>query len=142
MKKDQLPFRIGEDYETWEFDLIVLNYETIPFYDSYLYVGEVKKFLNILPDKTELIFSLDILELVIMTITTEDHREMEKLIDLMTKTFGDYIEHEQEYLSACIYKLEDSNQIWLIYSPLEDITYLAYGSPKLINHIFWKCSKE
>ena len=97
MKKDQLPFRIGEDYETWEFDLIVLNYETIPFYDSYLYVGEVKKFLNILPDKTELIFSFDILELVIMTITTEDHREMEKLIDLMTKTFGDYIEHEQEY---------------------------------------------
>ena len=130
MKKDQLPFGIGEDYETWEFDLIVLNYETIPFYDSYLYVGEVKKFLNILPDKTELIFSFDILELVIITITTEDHRKMEKLIDLMTKTFGDYIEHEQEYLSA------------FIYSPLEDITYLAYGSPKLINHIFWKCSKE
>ena len=138
MKKDQLPFRIGEDYETWEFDLIVLNYETIPFYDSYLYVGEVKKFLNILPDKTELIFSFDILELVIITITTKVHREMEKLIDLMTKTFGDYIEHEQEYLSACIFKLEDSDQIWLIYEPLEDKTYLTYGNPKLIIQLFWK----
>ena len=138
MKKDQLPFEIGEDYETWEFDLIVLNYETIPFYDSYLYVGEVKKFLNILPDKTELIFSFDILELVIITITTEDHRKMEKLVDLMTKTYGDYIEYEQEFSSACVYKLEDSNQIWLIYYPLKDKAYITYGSPKLIIQTFWK----
>lgn len=57
---------------------------------------------------------------------------MGKLIDLMTKTFGDYIEHEQEYLSAYIYKLEVSNQIWLIYKPLENKTYLTYGNPKLI----------
>ena len=63
---------------------------------------------------------------------------MEKLIDLMTKTFGDYIEYEKEYLSACVYKLEDSNQIWLIYYPLEDKTYITYGSPKLIIQIFWK----
>ena len=138
MRKDQLPFGIGEDYETWEFDLIVLNYETIPFYDSYLYVGEVKKFLNILPDKTELIFSFDILELVIITITTEDHRKMEKLIDLMTKTFGDYIEHEQEYLSACIYNLEDSNVLLLIYKRFEAKTYIAYGSSKLIIQLFSK----
>jgi len=58
MKKDQLPFRIGEDYETWEFDLIALNYERILFYDNYLYFGEDKKFLNILPQETELIFPL------------------------------------------------------------------------------------
>ena len=44
-------------------------------------------------------FFFDILELVIMTIKTKDDREMENLIDLMTKTFGVYIEHEQEYLS-------------------------------------------
>lgn len=142
MKKEILPFQIGEDYENWEFDLVVLNYETIPFYDSYLYVGEVKKFLNILPHKTELIFSFDILELVIITINTKDHREMGKLIGLMTKTFGDYMEHEQEYLSACIYKLKDSNQIWLIYEPLEDKTYLIYGNPKLIIQLFWKCPNK
>ena len=57
---------------------------------------------------------------------------MGKLIDLMTKTFGDYIEHERGYLSACIYKLEASNQIWLIDEPLENKTYLTYGNLKLI----------
>ena len=138
MKKEILPFQIGEDYENWEFDLVVLNYERIPFYDSYLYVGGVKKFLKIVPHKTELIFSFDILELVLITINTKDPREMEKLIGLMTKNFGDYIEYEKEYLSACAYKLADSNQIWLIYEPLENKTYLTYGSPKLIIQIFWK----
>ena len=115
--------------------------DKIKGFDSYIYLKNFK-LLDIIPLQTELMFFFDILELVIMTIKTKDDREMENLIDLMTKTFGVYIEHEQEYLSACIYKLEDSNQIWLIYSPLEDTTYLAYGSPKLISHIFWKCSKE
>ena len=137
MRKDKLPFKIGEDYENWEFDLEVCINDKIKGFDSYIYLKNFK-FLDITPLQTELMFFFDILELVIMTIKTKDDREMENLIDLMTKTFGVYIEHEQEYLSACIYKLEDSNQIWLIYSPLEDITYLAYGSPKLINHIFWK----
>ena len=141
MRKDKLPFKIGEDYENWEFDLEVCINDKIKGFDSYIYLKNFK-FLDITPLQTELMFFFDILELVIMTIKTKDDREMENLIDLMTKTFGVYIEHEQEYLSACIYKLEDSNQIWLIYSPLEDTTYLAYGSPKLISHIFWKCSKE
>ena len=137
MKKDQLPFKIGEDYEKWEFDLEVCIYDKIKGFDSYIYLKNFN-FLEITPLQTELVFFFDVLELVIMTINTKDHREMGKLIGLMTKTFGVYIEHEQEYLSACIYKLEDSNQIWLIYEPLEDKTYLTYGNPKLIIQLFWK----
>ena len=141
MKKDQLPFKIGEDYEKWEFDLEVCIYDKIKGFDSYIYLKNFN-FLEITPLQTELVFFFDVLELVIMTINTKDHREMGKLIGLMTKTFGDYMEHEQEYLSACIYKLKDSNQIWLIYEPLEDKTYLIYGNPKLIIQLFWKCPNK
>ena len=137
MTKDQLPFKIGEDYENWEFDLEICNYDKIKGFDSYIYLKNFK-FLEIIPLQTELIFFFDILELVIITINTKDHREMEKLIGLMTKTFGDYMEYEKEFFSACVYKLEESNQIWLIYYPLEDKTYITYGSPKLIIQIFWK----
>ena len=137
MRKDKLPFKIGEDYENWEFDLEVCINDKIKGFDSYIYLKNFK-FLDITPLQTELMFFFDILELVIMTINTKDHREIRNLIDLMTKTFGDYIEHEQEYLSACIFKLEDSNEVWLIYKPLEDKTYLAYGNSKLIIQLFWK----
>ena len=137
MKKDQLPFKIGEDYENWEFDLEVCINDKIKGFDSYIYLKNFK-FLDITPLQTELMFFFDILELVIMTIKTKDDREMENLIDLMTKTFGDYIEHEQEYLSACIYNLEDSNVLLLIYKRFEAKTYIAYGSSKLIIQLFSK----
>ena len=133
----KLPFKIGEDYENWEFDLEVCINDKIKGFDSYIYLKNFK-FLDITPLQTELMFFFDILELVIMTIKTKDDREMENLIDLMTKTFGDYIEHEQEYLSACIYNLEDSNVLLLIYKRFEAKTYIAYGSSKLIIQLFSK----
>ena len=110
MKKDLLPFDIGEDYENWEFDLEVRTFDKIKGFDSYIYLNNFK-FLDVIPLHTELLFSFDILELVIMTINTKDHREMGKLIDLMTKTFGNYMEYEQEIFSACVYKLKESNQV-------------------------------
>ena len=137
MRKDKLPFKIGEDYENWEFDLEVCINDKIKGFDSYIYLKNFK-FLDITPLQTELMFFFDILELVIMTIKTKDDREMENLIDLMTKTFGVYIEHEQEYLSACIYNLEDSNVLLLIYKRFEAKTYIAYGSSKLIIQLFSK----
>ena len=128
MKNKHLPFQIGQHYENWEFDLEVCIYDKIKEFDSYIYLKSFK-FLNIIPLQTELIFFFDILELVILTIITKDDKEMENLKDLMTKTFGDYMEYEKEFFSACVYKLEESNQIWLIYYPLEDKTYITYGSP-------------
>ena len=97
MRKELLPFGIGEQYENWEFDLEILDTDKIKGFDSYLYLKNFK-FLETIPAQIKLIFSFDILELVIITITTKDHREVGKLIDLMTKTFRDYIEHEREYL--------------------------------------------
>ena len=137
MRKDKLPFMIGQHYEKWEFDLEVCINDKIKGFDSYIYLKNFK-FLDIIPLQTELLFFFDILELVIITVTIKDHREMGELTELMTKTFGNYIEHAQGYSSAYIYKLENSNQIWLIYTRFEDKTYLAYGSPKLISQLFSK----
>lgn len=67
MKPIKLPFEIGLGYEIWEFELEVLGHERIANYDSYLYVGEINKFLNFYTYQTELIFHWDILEMVVLT---------------------------------------------------------------------------
>lgn len=67
MKKFNLPFEIGQDYEVWEFDVEVIDVERIPNYDSYMYLGEIKRCLNYISDRTELIFYWDRLEIVILT---------------------------------------------------------------------------
>lgn len=134
---NNLPFQISEQYETWEFDLEILEPDKIKGFDSYLYLKNFK-FLEAIPVQTELIFSLDILQLVIMIISIQTYGEMENLIYLLTELFGDYIEHGQEYLSACIFKLEDSNVLLIIYKRFEAKTYIAYGSSKLIIQLFSK----
>jgi hypothetical protein len=64
-----LPFSIGEQYENWEFELEILP-DIINGYDSYVYAGSNFK---IKKDKVkyELLFSLDILEAVIITYKSE-----------------------------------------------------------------------
>lgn len=135
MKQNNLPFKLGEHYERWEFELEILDFDKIKGHESYIYLKNVF-FLNLIPLKVELIFSFDILELIIMEINPTNHKEIEDLLNLLSVNFGNYVEQEQEYLSACIYKLEDSNELWLIYKPLEDETYIAYGNSKLIIQLF------
>ena len=61
----ELPFSIGEEYEKWELNLEPLEKERIKGYDSYLYLKDVE-FLGLKSTRTELIFSLDILQIVIL----------------------------------------------------------------------------
>lgn len=65
--KPKIPFWIRSQYEKWEFDLEVVDTDLKIGVDCYLYLGKVKKFLNLIPDKTELIFEMDRLEIVILT---------------------------------------------------------------------------
>ena len=57
MKKDKLPFKIGEDYENWEFDLEVCSYDKIKGFDSYIYLKNFN-FLEIIPLQQNSYFSL------------------------------------------------------------------------------------
>ena len=83
MEKFNLPFEIAQDYEVWEFDLEVMDIERIPNYDSYTYLGEVKKFLNIISDETELIFYWDRLEAVILTFFHMEMNTIEQIKSIL-----------------------------------------------------------
>ncbi|UMB52617.1 hypothetical protein MKD41_09735 [Lutibacter sp. A64] len=85
MENTKLPFQIGEQYENWEFELEILP-DRINGYDSYKYIGnEFKFFLNYLPDETELIFNLDILECVLFVFKNRDKQFYKKVkLDLKT----------------------------------------------------------
>ncbi|MDR6406108.1 MULTISPECIES: hypothetical protein [Chryseobacterium] len=68
--KPQIPFRIGYQYDNWELSLMsIVDSISDNSYSSYLWVGsEVKKFLNFTPQRTELIFYWDLLEVVILEL--------------------------------------------------------------------------
>jgi hypothetical protein len=59
------PFKIGSEYELYEFDLEVLEIERTKGLDSYLYLREIE-FLGSKAKQVELIFSIDILQIVII----------------------------------------------------------------------------
>jgi len=112
MKKDKIPFKIGMQYENWEFNLDILP-DRIKGLDSYLNIDEsLNSFLNVHTDKTELIFSLDILECVILTFkdrTQAFHKELKENVFSNVEKLGGldimYSAENEDYsnkLSHCI----------------------------------------
>lgn len=71
MKYPNIPFRIGMEYENWEFDLEILP-DRLEGYDSYRYIGnELNNFLNYPIEETELIFSFEILVAIIIKFKSD-----------------------------------------------------------------------
>ena len=133
MNSDELPFEIGEDYEKWEFDLEVLDYERIPLYDSYLYVGKIKKFLNFSPQKTELIFHWDVLEIVILTfIELEDStkQDLNRKLKLLHK-----ISSSQDHLKCSYSEYKSGSLRYCVISQLPNKTIIIYGSSHIIHPV-------
>ena len=131
--KIKLPFKMGEHYENWEFDLEVLHYERIPFYDSYLYKGEVKKFLNFSPQKTELIFHWDVLEIVILTfIDLEDStkQDLNRKLKLLHK-----ISSSQDHLKCSYSEYKSGSLRYCVISQLPNKTIIIYGSSHIIHPV-------
>lgn len=88
MEPDILPFQIGLEYEDLEFDLEILP-DRIAGYDSYIFVGkELKNFLNNPTKKIELIFSWDIMTVVIISLDSKEtgvHLHLSKYFNLVEK---------------------------------------------------------
>lgn len=134
MKKFNLPFEIGQDYENWEFDLEITDLERLPNYDSYSYLGGVKKFLNIISDKTELIFYWDRLEAVILTFLNVEINSVEKFkIELKYKChFPIYL----VYSNFEIYKYRSGNlKLYLIWEKSNTLIVL-YGNSISLEEIY------
>lgn len=78
MNFNELPFKIGMQYENWEFDLEIAPKDRIEGYDGFIFLGEIA-ILNIKPLQIELIFGLDILAAVILSFKESDIPKLEIL---------------------------------------------------------------
>ena len=135
MKKDKLPFQIGNHYENWEFDLEPSDMERILGFDSYFYIRELS-FLGIIPRYAELVFCWDILKVVILTIDFETLEQLQNFKDILDHNFGSRTQHENEYLQAEIYSIARHLELWLVYIPDGYRIELSYGINKYLNIIY------
>ncbi|WP_116796862.1 hypothetical protein [Flavobacterium sp. 103] len=128
MKPLDTPFKLGMQYENWEFDLEVTE-DRIEYYDSYKYVGtELNKFLNKHADETELLFNMDILEAVIITFK-DKNSQFYKNINPITATKNREIKHH-----ICIEEFTKlDSQISCIY--ISNNVYIIYASYSLIEEL-------
>ena len=88
--KPRIPFRIGYQYDNWELDLISVEdrIKDSDLYSSYLWVGStMKKFLGFIPDRTELIFHWDRLEIVILEFGNKSKSYYDELNNALSKRF-------------------------------------------------------
>ena len=129
MKQINLPFEIGQEYEILEFDLDYLEEEKIQRFDSYLYVGEVKKFLDFSTDKTELIFYWDKLEIVILTFLNVEVSRFTEVSNALSEMFGNAEIITQE--EKIIHKFKNRNiEYWCVFNFQTNTIIILYG-------IFW-----
>lgn len=120
MEKEIIPFKLGMEYENWEFELGLCSIR-FKHLDNYKYVGTgLNKFLNKTTDETELFFSLDILEAVVINFKDKSMQFFKGITSLCTSATGE-LKHlfcvEQftqfEVEVRCIYKNKD---VFVIYS--------------------------
>ena len=134
MKNNYLPFQIGEQYENWEFDLDYLKEERIKGLDSYLYIKK-SFFLQYNARRIELIFALDILEVVIMTFEFQSFSELNQFREALQRTFGKKVNLQDEDLKSIAFKLTDELGLRFTHFPLEYRVNVCYGSEKYLKFI-------
>ena len=86
MEKENLPLLLGLDYEQWEFSLEVLDKEDILGMDNYLYLEDIS-FLGAVPKSVEMLFSLDILQVVRIIYEFDNQKELDKFYKEITVYF-------------------------------------------------------
>lgn len=133
MNSNDLPFEIGKDYENWEFDLEPMSIERIPVHDSYLYTGDVKKFLNFFPQKTELIFHWDILEIVILTFIHTGNSSFHNFIKKPETPQN--ISNSLLDFTCCYFKYKNNQLKYCLIYQVPNKTVLIYGKPHLVHQV-------
>lgn len=129
--KPKIPFRIGYQYDNWELDLISIEnrIKESDLYSSYLWIGnKVKKFLNFTPDRTELIFHWDRLEVVILKFSNKSKGYYDKLNQALLQRFPDYTT-ETNSDEEIIFKYNTLKvNYWNIYYPKTNKIKVMYFS--------------
>ena len=123
MEKENLPFLLGLDYEHWEFSLEVLNKEDILGMDNYLYLEDIS-FLGVVPKSVEMLFSLDILQVVRIIYEFDNQKELDKFYKGLVEYFNNI---KLVHKDKIVYFIEDI-EIWII--PKSDCIEVVYGNYK------------
>ena len=140
MKNNKLPFQIGKHYENWEFDLEPIEKERILGFDSYIYIRELL-FLGVIPRYVELIFSWDILKVVIFTVDFKTKQEIYLFKDSLDFEF---IKSNQFYIKEQLierFELDKSIELWLVNLQDNYRVEIFYGEPKYLRDIYTLCCK-
>ena len=132
MKKDKLPFKIGKHYENWEFDLEPIEKERIIGFDSYIYIRELL-FLGVIPRYVELIFSWDILKVVLFTVDFKTKQDLEIFKDSLDIEFR---KSNKSNLIVDKYELANSIELWVVNLPNSYRVEILYGEPKYLRDIY------
>ena len=115
MEKENLPFLLGLDYEQWEFSLEVLDKEDILGIDNYLYLEDIS-FLGAVPKSVEMLFSLDILQVVRIIYEFDNQKELDKFYKGLAEYFNN------------IKLVHKDIELWMI--PKSDCIEVVYGNYK------------
>ncbi len=135
MKREDIPFKIGMQYENWEFNLDILP-DRIKGFDSYIYIGiEFIQYLNYKPDESELLFNCDILEGVILTFRDRTSNFHKDLKETVFPNVDSLEELDIKYLSECEC---NSNCLALCVFNKDKDVYLVYGKKYIFLSILRK----
>ena len=113
MRQLNIPFKLGMQYDNWEFDLEVTKDRVLGF-DSYIYIGKkFNKFLNYSKYKTELIFNLDVLEAVLISFesSNSDFNELSEIVNLKLNCLCETLENNEVKICRFVTK---SNEVWIL----------------------------
>ena len=132
MKNNKLTFQIGKHYENWEFELEPIEKERILGFDSYIYFRELL-FLGVIPRYVELIFSWDILKVVIFTVDFKTKQEIYLFKDSLDIEFR---KSNKSNLIVDKYELANSIELWLVNLPNSYRVEILYGEPKYLRDIY------
>ena len=134
MKQLNIPFKLGMQYDNWEFDLEVAK-DRVQGFDSYIYIGKkFNKFLNYSTDKTELLFRLDVLESVMLRFDDRNIKFYYELLKAINKSTRSKVNYHNNYIAYLV----SNNLIHIFYNESNSTIILLYGKIRFIQKQFLK----
>lgn len=128
MKQLNIPFKLGMQYDNWEFDLEVTK-DRVQGFDSYIYTGKkFNKFLNYSTDKTELLFRLDVLESVMLRFDDRNIKFYYELLKAINKSTRSKVNYNNNYTAYLV----SNNLIHIFYNESNSTIILIYGKIRFI----------
>lgn len=135
MKQNILPFKIGKQYEEWEFDLEPLNKDRGLGLDSYLYL---KKLLcmGFSPIYIELVFSFDILKIVIFVLDIIAGVKLDKFKAMLEVSIGYKKLPKGNDSVVDIFIVDKGIELWIVKMAINSSVEVAYGSSTDLKKIY------